>query len=99
MTNNSQTPTMDNPQPANLVLKKILEVIPPSETEVMAALTKFKENEFWNKAPELMTKGDIWIPLTRLLNSTMGEIDTEWKKKAVEIFCAGKRGELNLENE
>ena len=89
---------MDNPLPADLVLKKILEVVPPSETEVVAALTKYYKNEFWNKAPELMTKGDIWIPLTQLLNCTIGEIDTDWKKTVVAIFCAGKKGELLSES-
>jgi len=85
---------MDNPLPANLVLKKILEVVPPSETEALATLTKYYDNELWNKAPELMVKGDMWFPLTRLLQRTIGEIDADWKKTVVAIFNAGKKGEL-----
>ena len=86
---------MDNPQPANLVLKKIIEVIPSTETETLNALQKYYD-EFWNKAPELMTEADIWSPFAKFLNSIMGEIDTEWKKQVVIIYCAGKRGDLEL---
>jgi hypothetical protein len=45
-----------------------------------------------------MVKGDMWFPLTRLLERTIGEIDADWKKTVVAIFNAGKKGELLSES-
>ena len=74
------------------VHKRILEVIPHSETELIHALESYIQS-IWNKAPEVRTTAEVFIPYYLLLLEYIPQLDMlgkdspEWCIKCRDIFC------------
>lgn len=67
------------------VIKELLTIIPEKEELLITELKNFNDS-LWNKAPELLTSSQLWIPLENILNNNIQNIDEEWKIKLVKIF-------------
>lgn len=70
------------------VYNKIIIKIPDSEIEMKAELKIFI-NSLWNKAPEVRTGPEVFIPFVNILSRYIDSNDlnlTGWKKEVVNIF-------------
>jgi len=72
-------------QSVNTVMKQLLDIIPESESDLIHAIKKYN-NSLWNIAPELLSNREYWTPLVNIMNTHVGEIDTEWKTQLVSVF-------------
>jgi hypothetical protein len=72
-------------QSVNTVTKQLLDIIPESESDLIHAIKKYN-NSLWNIAPELLSNREYWRPLVNIMNTHVGEIDTEWKTQLVSVF-------------
>jgi hypothetical protein len=69
----------------NTVVKQLLDIIPESESALIHAIKTYRDS-LWNIAPELLSNREYWIPLQNIMNTHVGEIDTEWKTQLVSAF-------------
>jgi hypothetical protein len=67
------------------VIKQVLEIIPPSEKNLIKDLNKYYES-LWNQAPEALTDSYCWIPFGQIMNNHIQDDHEEWKKKVIKIF-------------
>ena len=85
----AQVPVQDQAaKPArsvSAVIPKLLEVIPETETALISAIKKY-EGGLWNKAPELLSSGDYWIPLGRILGEHVQSLDEPWQQQLQNIY-------------
>jgi hypothetical protein len=72
---------MKEPRCVEDVLKQIVVIVPPNETLLLEQLNKFYYS-LDNKAPELRSGPDCWVPLIDILNYFIpNKDDAEWKKQ------------------
>jgi hypothetical protein len=79
---------MDKYKPArsvDKVIEKILTVIPESESNLILELRDYYYT-LWNKAPELLKTDIFWIPLGKILENHITNMDKEWKIQTRKIF-------------
>jgi hypothetical protein len=76
---------MNNPRDVATVCKKVLNVIPPLELELISELNKFYES-LWNKAPEIRKGAELWKQFGYILSSNITEIDEDWKQTVLKLF-------------
>jgi hypothetical protein len=69
----------------NEVLPRILKEIPEEETLLIEQLIEYT-NSLWNKAPEIMTTPEVWIPVGNILKMNIRELNKDWKIRVHKIF-------------
>ena len=67
------------------VIDKMLEVIPVTERKLIQDLKDYRES-LWNKAPEVRSGPECFLPLQRLLCKHVLLFDEGWKTKLLRIF-------------
>ena len=75
-----------------LVISQLLEVIPPTETELIQDIKNHKE-ELWNQAPEILN-GELtdalpihyWTNLGKILAKHVRAFDHSWQEQLHAIF-------------
>jgi hypothetical protein len=77
-----------------LVISQLLEVIPPTETELIQDIKNHKE-KLWNQAPEILaSRGDLtnalpthyWSDLGKILGKHVRAFDHKWQEQLLAIF-------------
>jgi hypothetical protein len=68
-----------------IVIDQLLEVIPDDESALRADIINYGQS-LWNIAPERLSNGEYYIPLQRILATSVGPIDKQWKKRVQQIF-------------
>ena len=68
-----------------VVIDKLLESIPEEESGLRADIINYGQS-LWNVAPEMLSRGEYYIPLQRILATSVGPIDKSWKKRVQQIF-------------
>ena len=58
----------------DLVIARILEVIPEEEIVLRTEITNYTQN-LWNVAPELLSNGEYYLCVQRILSTYIGKID------------------------
>jgi hypothetical protein len=67
------------------VILKLLEIIPKNETKLINEIEEYAKSCF-NKPPELRTAAYCWLPLQKIMNDNITEVDEEWKQETVQLF-------------
>lgn len=67
------------------VINQMLEVIPEGESALQADIVSYIES-LWNIAPELLSNGEYFVGLQRVLVLHIKKIDEPWKEKLQKIF-------------
>ena len=67
------------------IINKMFQIIPESETDLRGDLHSYYAT-LWNKAPEILSSYVSWKPLEKILNKNITAIDTDWKKKILQLF-------------
>jgi hypothetical protein len=84
--NNTTMPVVSKPpRLVTAIIPKLLEVIPSTETTLIAAISKYN-NSLWNVAPELLSDGYYWQPLGRILGTYVHSLDEPWQQQLQKIF-------------
>jgi len=76
---------METPRSVVAIIPRILRLIPESESELIKEIEAYADT-LWNKAPEVTTTRECWIPLALILRKHITKIDTNWKLTLVKIF-------------
>ena len=72
---------MKEPRCVEVVLLQIFDIIPTTEVELIKQLKKFHDS-LDNKAPEVRSGPDCWVPLIDILNYFIpNKDDAEWKNQ------------------
>jgi hypothetical protein len=72
-----------------VVIDQMLEVIPDEESALRADIVNYGQS-LWNIAPEMLSKGEYYIPLQRILATSVGPIDKPWKREIQKVFNGEK---------
>ena len=75
---------MTKPRKVNLVIDKLLEVIPSIEQKLINELVIYRDS-LWNQSPESLYTKYNWQPLINILNNNITVIDCDWKKQLIHI--------------
>jgi 16S rRNA C1402 (ribose-2'-O) methylase RsmI len=75
----------EDPRSVDIVIKKLLEIIPEEEFVLIAELKKYYDT-LWNQSPEALKSSYCWIPLQNIMNEHVPYLDEPWKKKAIRMF-------------
>jgi len=67
------------------VIDKMLEVIPVTEAMLIRDLKDYRES-LWNKAPEVRSGPECFLPVQRLLCRHILLFDEGWKTNLLRIF-------------
>jgi len=67
------------------VSKKLLEVIPETETELIRDIQEYSSG-LWNQAPELLQGAQFWAPMQTILAKHITIFDEPWKIKVKDVF-------------
>jgi hypothetical protein len=67
------------------VINRILEVIPTTETLLINELQEYRDS-LWNKAPEIRTTRDGFLPVQKILSKHILLLDNDWKLQVLHIF-------------
>jgi conjugal transfer/entry exclusion protein len=71
-------------------MKKFMQIIPETETNLRSKISNYLENNIWNKAPEILNGYDLWMDLFNILKYNIGEMDAEWKQEILKIYNESK---------
>ena len=82
-----QTSRPPEPEPRDVydITKKIMDLVPDSEVELLYQLRKFHDG-LWNQAPELRISAMFWKPLGNILNKNIDSFEQDWQKKILKLF-------------
>jgi hypothetical protein len=78
------------PERVDFVMKKFMQIIPETETNLRSKISNYLENNIWNKAPEILNGYDLWMDLFHILKYNIGEMDAEWKQEILKIYNEAK---------
>lgn len=78
-------PDIKHPRSVVAIINKLLEVIPSTETELVKAITDYRDS-LWNIAPELLSDGYYWKPLARILGTYVNSLNEPWQQQLQKIF-------------
>jgi hypothetical protein len=67
------------------VIIAMLKVIPKEEEKLINELKRYTSS-LWNQAPETLGHSYNWIPVYKILNDNIPNIDNEWKIQVKKIF-------------
>ena len=67
------------------VIDEMLVTIPVTERKLIQDLKEYRES-LWNKAPEVRSGPECFLPVQRLLCKNILLFDEEWKTKLLRIF-------------
>jgi len=85
ISSNSKHEPETEPRDVYDICKKIMDLVPDSEVELLYQLRKFHDG-LWNQAPELRVGGQFWKPLGNILNQNIESFDHDWQKKILKLF-------------
>jgi hypothetical protein len=68
-----------------VVIDQMLEVIPDEESVLRTDIINYGQS-LWNVAPEMLSKGEYFIGVQRILTTSIGPIDKPWKREVQKIF-------------
>ena len=67
------------------VINQMREVIPEAESDLRTKIITYKES-LWNISPEMLSSGEYFLRVQRILVLYIKEIDEPWKEKLQKIF-------------
>jgi hypothetical protein len=67
------------------VIKAMLKVIPKEEEKLINEIKRYTSS-LWNQAPETLCHSYNWLPVYKILNDNIPNIDNEWKIQLKKIF-------------
>jgi len=76
---------MEEPRSVVVIIPRLLRLIPETEPELIQEIQAYAVT-LWNKAPEVTTTRECWIPLALILRKHIKKVDTSWKLTLVKIF-------------
>ena len=78
------------------VHNNIIKVIPETETDFIKELQQFIDANIWNKAPEITSSSEVYIPYFNILFKyipnyfELNEGDEQWMIECRDIFAGNK---------
>lgn len=67
------------------VHEQIIKEIPETEKDLLNDLNTFIDDQ-WNKAPEVLSGPEVYVPYRNILSHYVFDFNSEWKIKVKDIF-------------